>query len=134
MLVLFGIVFGNGPESLQLVCTNNVNHAATHTNMKAMDMNTQLLFSSPPLCNLYKTFTKPFLYLSFQDEPLTRIQITCSVNPKQRYTCVHAHTHTLYLNAFKIWLEQNEFPPYKNTSEIDLCLFHFNKSMLMPKH
>lgn len=47
---------------------------------------------------------------------------------------MRACTHTLYLNAFKIWLEQNEFPPYKNTSEIDLCLFHFNKSMLMPKH
>lgn len=85
----------------------------THMDTKAMDLNKQSVFSPPP-GNLYKTFTKPFFYLSFQDEPLTRIQITSSVNPELAHTDTHAHVY------FKRWLEWHEYLPYKHTSEIDL--------------
>lgn len=76
-----------------------MNYVATY--MKAMDLNKHLVFSSPHLDNLYKIFTKPLLYLSFQDELLTRVQITCLVNPKKRYTCTRTHIgtcmHTLFV-------------------------------------
>lgn len=119
MVVLFGcsIIFGNSPESLQMVCTNNVNHAATHMDTKAMDLNKQSVLS-PPLGNLYETFTKPFFYLSFQDEPLTRIQITCSVNPKLTHTCVYF----ICMHLRDGWNGMNSHP-IKNTSEIDLSVY-----------